>query len=257
MRTAALTDPSRSLDLESHNSWPSPSESGVTASTHDGSASAEAQLRSAGRSAPEVHSAALALADPRPGLRWIDIGAGTGDVLREIRDHWRPASLASVDVLPWLAADLRSVVETYVGDAVEVLPRLRPADRVLAVETIEHLESPWTVLRLAARLVHPGGKLVVTTPNITTLRHRLELVARGQLTSFRPQDLQHLTPALPHVIESILEQEGMGDIRWRYATADIIPFTHGRRWPAAVASRLPRLVCTSLLVSASRPGTRR
>lgn len=221
--------------------------------TLTGRTGVESQLRTAGSAAPEVHAAAVTLADPRPGLSWIDVGAGTGDVLRQVRDRWRPCSLTAVDVLPWLAPDLRADVDMRIGDAVEVLPSLSPADRVIAVETIEHLDAPWTFLRLAARAVKPGGRLVVTTPNVTNFRHRLELAVRGQLTTFRPADLQHLTPALVHVIESVLRQEGMADVGRAYATADVVPRTGGRRWPARLVSRSPQWFCTSLIVHASRP----
>lgn len=96
------------------------------------------------------------------------------------------------NILPWLASDLQEDIEMHVGDPVLIAGDLAPADRVLLVETLEHVEAPWTLLRISARLVKPGGVLVVTTPNIMTLRHRLELLARGQLTSFRPQEPQHL-----------------------------------------------------------------
>lgn len=213
----------------------------------------ELQRRTAGNSTPEVHEAALRWADPRPGLGWIDIGAGTGDILRSVRDRWAPESMTAVDLLPWLALDLQADVRMITGDAVAVLPDLPPADRVLAVETIEHLESPWTFLRLAARLVKPGGVLVVTTPNVATLRHRLELAVRGQLTSFRDDNPQHLTPALAHVMQSVLDQEGMVDIQRAYCTADVVPLTGGRRWTARAVDRAPSLLCTSLMVRAKRP----
>lgn len=174
-------------------------------------------------------------------------------MLREIRDRWQPSSLVAVDVLPWLARDLTPDVEFHIGDALTILPTLAPAGRVLSVETLEHLEAPWLVLRLLTRLVMPGGRLVITTPNITNVRHRLELLVRGQLTSFRPYELQHVTPIIPHIVEATLREEGMVDVRRRYATRDIVPLTGGRRWPRVLAKQAPSLLCTSLIVHARRP----
>lgn len=193
------------------------------------------QVRSGGNSTEEIHSSALAYAQPQPGLRWIDIGCGTGDVLRAVRDRWEPTSLVGVDVLPWLRDDLSSDVELHIGDAVAILERLAPADRVLIVETLEHVDAPWTILRAAARLVAPGGLIVVTTPHVATLRHRLELLIRGQLTSFRPHELQHLTPALPHVTEAILRDETLTTKRG-FTGRDIVPGTGRRLWPVALAT---------------------
>ncbi len=211
------------------------------------------QRLSGGNSRPEIHAAALAAAEPRPGLSWVDIGIGTGDVAREIVERWQPARVTGVDVIDWLDEDLRPVVDLRVGDATTVLPTLAPADRVIAVETLEHLDAPWSTLRLAAALVKPGGRLVVTTPSVVTLRHRIELALRGRLTSFRPDALQHMSPALPHITESVLREEGLEDVRHVHAGDDIVPLSGGRRWPAWLAERFPALFHISVVTSAARP----
>jgi 2-polyprenyl-3-methyl-5-hydroxy-6-metoxy-1,4-benzoquinol methylase len=226
---------------------------GVVESITRSSGAAELQRRTAGNSTPEIHAAALAAADPRPGLRWIDIGAGTGEVLRQVRDRWSPSSLVAVDVLPWLASDLRSDVELHVGDALTEAAALGGADRVLSVETLEHVDAPWALLRVAARLVMPGGVLVITTPSITTLRHRLELLVRGELTSFRAAHLQHLSPILPHVTEAVVCQEGLEDVGRLHVGRDIVPLSGGRVWPGAAARRAPSLLNISVVTVARRP----
>jgi 2-polyprenyl-3-methyl-5-hydroxy-6-metoxy-1,4-benzoquinol methylase len=217
------------------------------------SAFGSVQHRSQGISPVEIGAAALALAEPTPGLSWLDIGAGTGELLRLVRDRWSPSRLVAVDVIDWLAPDLRPEVEQILGDAVLMVAQLEPVDRVLCVETLEHVDAPWWLLRRAARLLRPDGILVLSTPNIVTLRHRLELMVRGQLTAYRPHELQHLTPVLSHVSESILREEGLHDIRQAYAGRDVIPFVSGRRWPAQIVRRAPRLLNISTLTVARRP----
>jgi len=211
------------------------------------------QCGSAGGSCPQIVTAALACANPAPGLAWIDIGCGTGQLLREVRDRHAPASLTGVDVLPWLDEDLIGDVRLLTGAAETLLTDLEPADRVLLVETIEHLTSPWDVLSAASALVAPGGWIVVTTPHVANLRHRLELAARGTLTSFRSDNTPHLQPALPHVIRGVLERAGLADIRVSFAGPDVIPLTGGRIWPAAVARRWPGLCSVSVMLAARRP----
>ncbi len=200
----------------------------------------EVQRRTGGTSPQEVKAAALALARPQAGLRWLDIGAGRGDLLRAVRDRWEPARLVAVDIIDWLDDDLRGSVESVVGDAVFECAALAPADRVLVIEMLGHVDAPWTLLRSAARLVAPGGTLVLSTPNVATLRHRLELLTRGQLTAFRPQEPQHLTPVLPHIAEAILRHEGLHAITHHYAGQDIVPLTGGgcgpRGWPGGPSS---------------------
>jgi 2-polyprenyl-3-methyl-5-hydroxy-6-metoxy-1,4-benzoquinol methylase len=212
---------------------------------------AAVQVESAGDSATEIHEAAIAAADPRPALSWLDIGCGTGHVLRALRAY-EPSRLVGIDILDWLEADLRDEVEMHVGPAERALVDAEPADRVLIVETMEHLEAPWSVLRTAAQRVRPGGIIVITTPNVANLRHRLELPVRGQLTNFRPDNTPHLSAILPHVAARILSEEGLTELPTTYAARDVIPFTGGRSWPPSAYRRSPRLCSISVVISARR-----
>jgi len=210
------------------------------------------QVDSAGASMQEILDAVLEAAQPEPGLTWLDLGCGRGDLLRLIRDRWQPAGLHGIDPIDWLEPDLRADVEfhTVAAEQAEQLPAV---DRVLLVEVIEHLEAPWSTLRSAARLVEPGGRIVVSTPNLATLRGRLELSVRGNLTAFRPGYEPHVSPALPHVTERILTEEGLAVEPRRFAGADVISLTGGRVWPESMRRRYPRLASVSVLVGACRP----
>ena len=59
------------------------------------------------------------------------------------------------------------------------------ADALHANQVIEHIANPLFLLVESARVLRPGGVLVVTTPNIRYLRHvgRLIFRGRGPLTS--------------------------------------------------------------------------
>ncbi len=210
------------------------------------------QLDSAGSSMEEIVEAALAAALPQSGLRWLDVGCGTGDLLRRVRDRWQPAALEGIDVIDWLDEDLRADVR-FRAVGLEDADELQPADRVMLVEVIEHLPSPWAALRKAAALVAPGGSIVVSTPNIATLRSRLELSLRGNLTSFRPGYTPHMSPALPHVTAHVLAAEGFEVEPPRYAGADVISLTGGRLWPAGLRARWPRLTSVSVILAGRRP----
>ncbi len=209
------------------------------------------QIDSAGASMREILDAVLDAAQPQPGLRWLDVGCGRGDLLRLLRDRWQPASLVGIDPIDWLAEDLRADVDFRLLPA-EQAGSLDGADRVLMVEAIEHLEAPWSALRAAARLVAPGGRIVVSTPNVATLRNRLELAVRGNLTSFRPDYEPHVSPALPHVTRRILGEEGIATEPARFAGADVIPLSGGRVWPEAIRARAPELTSVSIVLAGSR-----
>jgi 2-polyprenyl-3-methyl-5-hydroxy-6-metoxy-1,4-benzoquinol methylase len=199
----------------------------------------------------EIVRSALEAARPEPHLRWLDIGCGRGDVLRKLKDEWEPAELSGIDPIDWLEDDLRADVSFH-AVAAEDADQLPVADRVLLIEVIEHLEAPWSALRKAARLVAPGGRIVVSTPNLATLRNRLELALRGNLTSFRPDYQPHISPALPHVTSRILAEEGLTLERAVLAGADVISLSKGRVWPETIRARYPTLTSVSLVISARR-----
>lgn len=216
-------------------------------------ANATAQVASKGCASDAVHQAAITASMPATGLTWLDVGCGRGDVSRAIRGIDPNATIVGVDVIDWLADDLRGEVELVLGPAEDALHAVDACDRVMLIEVLEHLEAPWSVLRQAARLVAPGGLLVLTSPNIATLRHRIELAARGRLTSFRPEHPPHLTPTLPHVIERILGEEGLR-AHTSYAGHDIVPLTGGQPWPFWLHRRMGKLSRTSILVTGVRGG---
>ncbi len=180
------------------------------------------------------------------------MGCGSGDLLRAVRDEWQPDALVGTDVLPWLAPDLADDVRFIEGDAEAVLATMVPVDRLLMVEVIEHLEAPWRTLRSAAAKVAPGGRLVLTTPNLRTLRHRLELGVRGELTCFRADNPAHLTPVLEHVPTRILTEEGFRCETF-YAGADYVPHTGVKLWPSWALRLFPRLTNMSMIIVAVRP----
>lgn len=209
-----------------------------------------AQLASRGDSSEEIHRLALDLARPAPRLSWLDIGCGRGDVLRAVRDRYEPAQLCGVDVIEWLDEDLRDDVTMVVGGAEEALESSEERfDRVLMVEALEHLDAPWRALRVAAQRVAAGGRIVVSTPSVTNLRHRAELLLRGQLTSFRPDNRPHLTPVLPHVVEQIFRDVGLTP-RTTHGARDVVPLTGGRLWPPSLHERAPELTSVSVFVIA-------
>jgi SAM-dependent methyltransferase len=53
-------------------------------------------------------------------------------------------------------------------------------DTILALDVLEHLEDPWTVLGRARHLLFPGGLFVASIPNVRFIRVVVDLAARGR-----------------------------------------------------------------------------
>ncbi|MEK9555550.1 MAG: class I SAM-dependent methyltransferase [Gammaproteobacteria bacterium] len=59
-------------------------------------------------------------------------------------------------------------------------------DAVVCCEGIEHVYSPWHLMSEFARVLRPGGILVVTTPNVQNLLSRLKFLFCGYFYQFEP-----------------------------------------------------------------------
>jgi SAM-dependent methyltransferase len=52
-------------------------------------------------------------------------------------------------------------------------------DVVACIEAIEHLENPWLLVREAKRVLKRGGVLLVTTPNVLSIKSRVSYLFNG------------------------------------------------------------------------------
>lgn len=103
-------------------------------------------------------------------LRWLDFGCGAGALLKCLRDTGRLAGrnleLTGHDVGSW-ADRLRSEERLRIlgPEELAALPG-GSFDVISMIEVIEHLPFPQEPVELAARLLRPGGLLLLTTGNL-------------------------------------------------------------------------------------------
>lgn len=157
--------------------------------------------------------------DPRPPRRWrqkerrglavegggrlLDFGCGGGSFLERMRRQgWRVVGLDTS------AAAVKSVrhglgLRALLGTLPH--PRLRPEsfDLITMWQSLEHVHDPLTVLREARRLLVPGGRLLVATPNLDGLPFRWFGPAWNGLDL--PRHLTHFTTA---TLRQMLEAAG-------------------------------------------------
>lgn len=57
-------------------------------------------------------------------------------------------------------------------------------DLTISIETIEHLENPFLFIRELARVTKPNGVIIITTPNVHSIRSRIKYVFSGLPTLF-------------------------------------------------------------------------
>ncbi|MDP3910542.1 MAG: methyltransferase domain-containing protein [Gemmatimonadales bacterium] len=138
---------------------------------------------------------ALVTGDDLLGRRVLDVGAGEGYFSERLGQHIRARyGIPPGDVLR--ACDRFPALFRYPDvpcdpiDATGVLPyRDGSFDTVVAVEVVEHVEDHFRFIRELHRVVAPGGRVLVTTPNLLNVNSRLRYLHSGFWLLFDPLPL--------------------------------------------------------------------
>ncbi|MGH7165383.1 MAG: class I SAM-dependent methyltransferase [Nitrospiraceae bacterium] len=168
----------------------------------------------------------------QPGGTLLDVGCGAGTYLSRVRElGWE---VVGVELSPQAAQAAR---EAY-GVAVHVgtLEEVKFPDGSFAVVTmthlIEHVPDPLALLRECYRILQPGGRLIVTTPNLSGVGSRLFKSAWLDLDPPR-----HLWLFAPDTLRQCVERAGFEIERTRsraYHTAMIFELSQRIRRAGSV-----------------------
>lgn len=136
-----------------------------------------------------IHQAVLRAITAVPALPTsgdhLDVGSGTGELLRLVRDRY-PFRSFGCDYTDKLLSVPGAEIHTVDLNR-EPLPYSDNRFALITcIETVEHLEHFRTVVREIYRVLQPGGVAVFSTPNILNLRSRLRYLSSGFYNLFGP-----------------------------------------------------------------------
>lgn len=159
----------------------------------------------------------------RAGSRILEVGCGAGNLLLQaaVPGSYPLALDLSMQALTFVRSRLQeatSAVRAPGGFACtqaigESLPLAGASiDCVLMSEVIEHLETPEVSLREAVRVLRPGGRLLVTTPNyrsfwplmewaVDRLNMAPKMGGEQHISRFHPASLRKLLVGLGLTVE--------------------------------------------------------
>jgi 2-polyprenyl-3-methyl-5-hydroxy-6-metoxy-1,4-benzoquinol methylase len=122
--------------------------------------------------------------------RMLDVGCGDGATTAFVKAERQVAWAGGIEYVPQSAEAARGVCDAvWVGD-VQARPleeTIAPGslDLVLCLDVLEHLADPWTVVARLSALIAPGGRLIVSVPNIRNWKFIRDLALKGD---FRYRD---------------------------------------------------------------------
>jgi SAM-dependent methyltransferase len=117
----------------------------------------------------------------------LDCGAGGGHAIRRLSAKGCEAQLVGVEWDPaWVEVAQSRGLDVREGDLNERLPFANGSFQgVLGLSVLEHILKPCHFIREAHRILEPGGRLVLLTPNIATWFTALNIL-RGRMPSTGP-----------------------------------------------------------------------
>ena len=144
---------------------------------------------------PEVHDKVAQILQPLPRGRLLDVPAGQGALA--IRLKANGFEVRACDLYPELfrVPD----IEVRRGDLSGTLPYVDAEfDYVVCLEGLEHIENPHQAIREFARVLSPGGQLIVSTPNILNVEERAKWLLYGYTSHFKPISAEHIQAQSRH-----------------------------------------------------------
>ncbi|WP_164775144.1 methionine biosynthesis protein MetW [Nocardioides pantholopis] len=115
----------------------------------------------------------------RPGSRILDVGCASGYLMTLLHDT-KGCDPSGIEPHPRYAAEARAtgfpITESAGAEGLRLVADDRGFDHVVYADVLEHMGDPLPVLRATREVLAPGGTVLISLPNIVSLKARLKLL---------------------------------------------------------------------------------
>lgn len=130
-----------------------------------------------------IHDSVVRILADKPRGALLDVPAGEGALAARLIDAG--FDVHCCDLYPEIFR--LDGVDIHQGNLDAELPfGDRSFDYVTCLEGLEHIENPQQAMREFARVLKPGGHLIVSVPNILNIEERLKWLLYGYTSHFKP-----------------------------------------------------------------------
>jgi SAM-dependent methyltransferase len=195
---------------------------------------------------------------PSSTVRMLDVGCGTGATTAAVKQTRRIAWAGGIEYEASVAEQAEPLFDRlWRGDAAQADLETDVApgslDLVLCLDILEHMVDPWGMVRRLSALMRPGGRLIISVPNIQNWKFIWRLLTRGDF-HYRDAGLLDRTHLRFFVRQTAVELATCGGLdlvticsahRWRFPDA---------RWMLSTlsAGRLESLMAKQWLIVAEK-----
>lgn len=143
----------------------------------------------------------------------IDVGAGSGAISNELRKNGNSVFCMEInkDAIRMLKEKRLSVIEQDIEDKWKV--KSNSFDTVVMTEVLEHCFATSHILNESHRVLKKGGRVVITTPNITSLGHRLQILLGREPSYYSHTGFEHIRIFTPLSMRILMEKSGFNKIK--------------------------------------------
>ncbi len=172
----------------------------------------------------------------------LDLGAGTGAMA--LRLHDMGFKVTAADIVPEnyrLHTHIRFVEANFNENLSDIFDTR--FDGIVASEIIEHLENPRMFLRNCHKLLSPGGRLIISTPNVDNPVSKASFIVHGNYQWFFDGDYEtegHITPLSQWLLKKCIAESGF-KVLWEGSFGNPYESTQGW-WKMRLFARMMQMV---------------